>query len=202
MGIDGRVNVVLVDYEGNRHFIQGRQGQTLRQACEMNNVSLVKDDSNGGGGLHSAVRSDYYTESLFGEGACLLLRQRVASHRRVETLTYGMCVLRSSVRLELAAVARDRGERVDLQAAIAKRPGAPRTSVRPRGRPLGQVRKTVSCNLLTASLVKLTYLGLWSFVLQLSPGHGDCPGQVARRPRGRRPRGATSRDVPVRPRVR
>ncbi|TYZ60910.1 hypothetical protein PybrP1_008167 [[Pythium] brassicae (nom. inval.)] len=34
------VNVVLVDYEGNRHFIQGRQGQTLRQACEMNNVGL------------------------------------------------------------------------------------------------------------------------------------------------------------------
>lgn len=71
-GYDGvtaySVNVVLVDYEGNRHFIQGRQGQTLRQACEMNNVGLVKDDSNGGGGVHSAVRADYYTESLFGEG--------------------------------------------------------------------------------------------------------------------------------------
>uniref|UniRef100_K3WX64 Uncharacterized protein n=1 Tax=Globisporangium ultimum (strain ATCC 200006 / CBS 805.95 / DAOM BR144) TaxID=431595 RepID=K3WX64_GLOUD len=63
------VNVVLIDYEGNRHFIQGRMGQTLREACEMNNVSLVKDDSNGGGGVHSAVRADYYTESLFGEGS-------------------------------------------------------------------------------------------------------------------------------------
>lgn len=63
-----RVNVVLIDYEGNRHFIQGRQGQTLREACEMNSVPLVKDDSNGGGGVHSAVRADYYTESLFGEG--------------------------------------------------------------------------------------------------------------------------------------
>lgn len=65
------VNVTLIDYEGNRHFIQGRQGQTLRQACEMNNVSLIKDDSNGGGGAHSAVRDTYYTESLFGEGVSL-----------------------------------------------------------------------------------------------------------------------------------
>jgi hypothetical protein len=63
------VNVVLVDFEGNRHFVQGRVGQTLRQACEMNHVPLVKDDSNGGGGTHSAVRADYYTESLFGEGS-------------------------------------------------------------------------------------------------------------------------------------
>jgi hypothetical protein len=58
----------LIDYEGNRHFIKGRSGQTLVQACQMNNVTLIKDDSNGGGGLHSAERADYYTESLFGEG--------------------------------------------------------------------------------------------------------------------------------------
>ncbi|TMW57452.1 hypothetical protein Poli38472_003377 [Pythium oligandrum] len=63
------VNVVLVDYEGNRHFVQGRVGQSLRDACALSNVGLVKDDSNGGGGSHSAVRADYYTESLFGEGA-------------------------------------------------------------------------------------------------------------------------------------
>lgn len=68
---DHSVNVVLIDYEGNRHFMQGRQGQTLRQACEMNNIGLVKDDSMGGGGAHSAVRADYYTESLFGEGPFL-----------------------------------------------------------------------------------------------------------------------------------
>ncbi|DBA04175.1 TPA: hypothetical protein N0F65_004283 [Lagenidium giganteum] len=63
------INVVLVDYEGNRHFVKGRAGQTLQQACAMNGVDLIKDDSNGGGGKHSAVRSDYYTESLFGEAA-------------------------------------------------------------------------------------------------------------------------------------
>ncbi|RLN76468.1 hypothetical protein BBJ28_00007347 [Nothophytophthora sp. Chile5] len=63
------VNVVLVDYEGHRHVVQGRAGQTLRQACEMNGVPYVKDDSLGGGGQFDAVRSDFYTESLFGEGA-------------------------------------------------------------------------------------------------------------------------------------
>lgn len=63
------MNVTLVDYEGNRHFVQGRVGQTLRQACLMNGVGLVKDDSNGGGGLYDAKRADFYTESLFGEGA-------------------------------------------------------------------------------------------------------------------------------------
>lgn len=78
------MNVVLVDYEGNRHFIQGRQGQTLRQACEMNNVALIKDDSNGGGGIHSAVRADYYTESLFGEGV-------QAVHDRMCGVTHAYC---------------------------------------------------------------------------------------------------------------
>ncbi|OWZ03533.1 putative mitochondrial protein [Phytophthora megakarya] len=63
------VNVVLVDYEGNRHTVTGRAGQTLRQACEMNNVGYVKDDSMGGGGVYDARRADFYTESLFGEGS-------------------------------------------------------------------------------------------------------------------------------------
>ncbi|CAI5710985.1 unnamed protein product [Hyaloperonospora brassicae] len=63
------VNVVLVDYEGNRHMVKGRAGQTLRQACEMNSVGYVKDDSMGGGGTYDARRADFYTESLFGEGS-------------------------------------------------------------------------------------------------------------------------------------
>ncbi|CEG46327.1 Ferredoxin [Plasmopara halstedii] len=63
------VNVVLVDYEGNRHVVKGRVGQTLREACEVNNVDYVKDDSMGGGGMYDAYRDDYYTESLFGEGS-------------------------------------------------------------------------------------------------------------------------------------
>ncbi|KAL4136759.1 hypothetical protein PRIC2_000287 [Phytophthora ramorum] len=63
------VNVVLVDYEGNRHMVEGRAGQTLRQACEMNNVGYVKDDSMGGGGVYDAKRADFYTETLFGEGS-------------------------------------------------------------------------------------------------------------------------------------
>lgn len=61
--------MVLVDYEGNRHTIKGRAGQTLRQACEMNGVPFVKDDSLGGGGKYDAYHTDFYTESLFGEGA-------------------------------------------------------------------------------------------------------------------------------------
>ncbi|CAH0479475.1 unnamed protein product [Peronospora belbahrii] len=65
---DKVVNVVLVDYDGNRHMIKGRAGQTLRQACEMNNVGFVKDDAMGGGGMYDARRADFYTESLFGEG--------------------------------------------------------------------------------------------------------------------------------------
>ncbi|RQM14838.1 hypothetical protein DD237_003298 [Peronospora effusa] len=62
------VNVVLVDYEGNRHIVKGRVGQTLLQACEMNKIGYVKDDSMGGGGMYDARRTDFYTESLFGEG--------------------------------------------------------------------------------------------------------------------------------------
>nr|CCA16715.1 conserved hypothetical protein [Albugo laibachii Nc14]CCA21820.1 conserved hypothetical protein [Albugo laibachii Nc14] len=63
------VGVTLIDYSGNRQYVQGRVGQTLCQACQMNDIDLLKDDSNGGGDVHSAVRSDYYTESLFGEGS-------------------------------------------------------------------------------------------------------------------------------------
>jgi hypothetical protein len=68
-GAIDRVSVVLVDYEGNRHSIQGRAGQTLREACEMNGVGFVKDDSRGGGGQVDNYHTDFYTESLFGEGA-------------------------------------------------------------------------------------------------------------------------------------
>ena len=62
------VNVVLVDFEGNRHFVKGSVGQTLRDACVMNNLDIIKDDSTGGGGQYNGIRDDYYTESLFGEG--------------------------------------------------------------------------------------------------------------------------------------
>lgn len=57
-----------MDFEGHRHLVQGRAGQTLRQACVMSNVPFIKDDSYGGGGQYDAPRAEYYTESLFGEG--------------------------------------------------------------------------------------------------------------------------------------
>ncbi|RLN64059.1 hypothetical protein BBP00_00003676 [Phytophthora kernoviae] len=80
------VNVVLVDYEGNRHVVKGRTGQTLRQACEMNQVAYIKDDSMGGGGTFNAVRSDYYTESLFGEGSTSPQSHVVVSNEWVHKL--------------------------------------------------------------------------------------------------------------------
>ncbi|KAJ0407302.1 hypothetical protein ATCC90586_002230 [Pythium insidiosum] len=80
------VNVVLVDYEGNRHFVQGRVGQTLRQACEMNDVGLIKDDSMGGGGVHSAERADYYRESLFGEGSVSAQSHVIVSNEWISKL--------------------------------------------------------------------------------------------------------------------
>lgn len=80
------VKVVLVNYEGYRHVIMGRAGQTLRQACEMNNVDYVKDDSMGGGGVYDAPRADYYTESLFGEGSTSPQSHVVVSNEWIDKL--------------------------------------------------------------------------------------------------------------------
>lgn len=65
---DQLINVTLLDFEGHRHYIKGRIGQNLREACVMNGLDLIKDDSNGGGGTYSAIRTPTFTESLFGEG--------------------------------------------------------------------------------------------------------------------------------------
>ncbi|KAL0591442.1 hypothetical protein ABG067_001040 [Albugo candida] len=83
---DNLVGVTLIDYSGNRQYVQGRVGQTLCQACQMSKIDLLKDDSNGGGDRHSAVRSDYYTESLFGEGSVSPISHVIVSNEWMSRL--------------------------------------------------------------------------------------------------------------------
>ncbi|KDO23459.1 hypothetical protein SPRG_11382 [Saprolegnia parasitica CBS 223.65] len=84
---DHLVAVTLLDYEGSRHIIQGRVGQTLFEACQLSGLDIVKDDSLGGGGAtYSAVRTPEFTESLFGEGPSSPLSHVVVSNEWVHKL--------------------------------------------------------------------------------------------------------------------
>ena len=65
---DESVNVTLIDYLGQRHSVKGRVGQTLVDLCRMHEMDLLEDDSiSQGGQVHHVVRSDRWTEDLFGE---------------------------------------------------------------------------------------------------------------------------------------
>ncbi|OQS06186.1 hypothetical protein THRCLA_01755 [Thraustotheca clavata] len=78
---DRLVSVTLLDWEGSRHIVQGRVGQTLFDACQLSGVDIVKDDSLGGGGAtYSAIRTPEFTESLFGEGPASPLSHVVVSN--------------------------------------------------------------------------------------------------------------------------
>ncbi|OQR93588.1 hypothetical protein ACHHYP_02409 [Achlya hypogyna] len=84
---DHLVSVTLLDWEGSRHLVQGRVGQTLFEACQLAGLDLVKDDSLGGGGaMYSAVRSPEFTENLFGEGPSSPLSHVVISNEWVHKL--------------------------------------------------------------------------------------------------------------------
>lgn len=65
---DESVNVTLIDYLGQRHSVKGRVGQTLVDLCRMHEMDLLEDDSiSQGGQVHHVIRSDRWTEDLFGE---------------------------------------------------------------------------------------------------------------------------------------
>jgi hypothetical protein len=65
---DESVNVTFIDYLGQRHVVKGRVGQTLVDVCRMHEMELLEDDSiSQGGQVHHVIRSDRWTEDLFGE---------------------------------------------------------------------------------------------------------------------------------------
>ena len=65
---DDSVTITLIDYLGQRHLVKGRVGQTLVDLCRMHDMDLLEDDSiDQGGQVHHEIRSDRWTEDLFGE---------------------------------------------------------------------------------------------------------------------------------------
>ncbi|KAF0682566.1 Aste57867_25364 [Aphanomyces stellatus] len=84
---DQIVSVTLLDWEGSRHILQGRVGQSLWEASRLAGFDFIKDDSLGGGGAaYSAVRTPEFTESLFGEGPSSPLSHVVVSNEWVSKL--------------------------------------------------------------------------------------------------------------------
>lgn len=66
---DALVRVTLVDTRGKRFNLVGREGDTLVGAASSAGVTLLDDDSIGGGNPHEVIRNSRYSEKLFGEGA-------------------------------------------------------------------------------------------------------------------------------------
>ncbi|CAK4676521.1 hypothetical protein AeMF1_016395 [Aphanomyces euteiches] len=84
---DQIVSITLLDWEGSRHIVQGRVGQSLYEASRLSGLDLIRDDSLGGGGsTYSAVRTPEFTENLFGEGAVSPLSHVVVSNEWVDKI--------------------------------------------------------------------------------------------------------------------
>ena len=65
---DDSVNITFIDYLGERHSVKGRVGQTLVDVCRMHDMDLLEDDSaQQGGAVHHVIRTERWTEDLFGE---------------------------------------------------------------------------------------------------------------------------------------
>ncbi|RHY97381.1 hypothetical protein DYB35_006320 [Aphanomyces astaci] len=84
---DQIVSVTLLDWEGSRHVVQGRVGQSLFEASRLSGLDIIQDDTLGGGGAaYSAIRTPEFTENLFGEGPASFLSHVVVSNEWVDKL--------------------------------------------------------------------------------------------------------------------
>jgi len=65
---DESVSITLIDFQGTKKTVKGRVGQSLVDMCRMHDMDLLEDDSyNQGGAVHHVIRTDRWTEDLFGE---------------------------------------------------------------------------------------------------------------------------------------